>query len=483
MFSSRPSGTETNQFVPFPTGLRGYQEHGIWRGDATKHEPTNFTAPLHVWRKEAEKRGWTVIEGLATFAAPSGTTVRKVYEDFRDEVLAGVKAALPLDAVLINVHGAMVADGYDDCEGDLLARVRAIVGPKVAIGAEFDLHCHLSALMLDSADVLVGYKEYPHTDTMERAAELFAIIADTVEGKVKPVMARYDCRMIAQYRTSVPPINEFVARMKSLEGKDGILSVSLSHGFSFADVEDVGTRTLVVADGDRPRPRRSPSSSARSCGTTASATPPSTSPIAEAMDRAASHNQGPLVLADRADNPGSGAPGNSTFVLKALVDREIGPALFGVMWDPMAFQIAEEAGEGARIRMRLGGKSGAVSGEPVDLDVTVKKIARNVFQPYGPVMSPLGDMALLSSEHVDVAICTRRTQTFHADAFKAVGADPADYRVVIVKSAQHFYNGFVGLAKEILYVASPGAADPDVTRWPYTKRKTPFWPKVADPWK
>ena len=182
------------------------------------------------------------------------------------------------------------------------------------------------------------------------------------------------------------------------------------------------------------------------------------------MERAASHNQGPLVLADRADNPGSGAPGDSTFVLRALVDRQIGPALFGVMWDPMAFRIAEEAGEGAKIRMRLGGKSGAVSGDPVDLDVTVKKIARGVRQPYGPVMVPLGDMALLSSEHVDVAICTIRTQTFHADAFKAVGADPADYRVVVVKSAQHFYNGFVGLAKEILYVASPGAADPDVTR-------------------
>jgi microcystin degradation protein MlrC len=109
-------GTETNQFVPFPTGLRGYEEHGIWRGDATKHEPTNFTAPLHTWRKKAEDRGWTVIEGLATFAAPSGTTVRSVYEGFREEILAGISAALPLDAVLINVHGAMVADGYDDCE-------------------------------------------------------------------------------------------------------------------------------------------------------------------------------------------------------------------------------------------------------------------------------------------------------------------------------------------------------------------------------
>src|ERR1044072_8820402 len=98
-------GTETNQFVPFPTGRRAYEEHGVWRGDATKNEPTNFTAPMHVWRKEAEKRGWTVIEGLATFAAPSGTTVRSVYEGFRDEILANIKQALPLDGVLINVHG------------------------------------------------------------------------------------------------------------------------------------------------------------------------------------------------------------------------------------------------------------------------------------------------------------------------------------------------------------------------------------------
>ena len=396
-------GTETNQFVPFPTGLRGYQEHGIWHGDATKHAPTNFTAPMHVWRKETEKRGWTVIEGLSTFAAPSGTTVRKVYEDFRDEVLDGVKAALPLDAVLINVHGAMVADGYDDCEGDLLSRIRAIVGPKVAIGAEFDLHCHLSALMLDSADVLVGYKEYPHTDTMERAAELFAIIADTVEGKVKPVMARYDCRMIAQYRTSVPPISEYVVRMKSLEGKDGILSVSLSHGFSFADVEDVGTRTLVVADGDMKKAEALAEQLGKELWDNRERYATKYLTVEEAMDRAASHNQGPLVLADRADNPGSGAPGDSTFVLKALVEREIGPALFGVMWDPMAFQIAEEAGEGARIRMRLGGKSGTVSGDPVDLDVTVKKIARNVY----PALRA-GDVAARRHGAAVVGACRHR---------------------------------------------------------------------------
>ncbi|MBM3644372.1 MAG: M81 family metallopeptidase [Alphaproteobacteria bacterium] len=475
-------GTETNQFVPFPTDLAAFAEYGIWRGDATRHPPTSFTGPLHVWRREAEARGWTVIEGLATFASPSGTTVRAVYEGFREEILAGIRAAMPLDAVLLNVHGAMVADGYDDCEGDLLSHVRAIVGPTVAVGAEFDLHCHLTQLMLDSADVLVGYKEYPHTDPMERAAELFAIVADTVMGKVRPVMVRHDCRMIAQYRTSVPPIDEFVRRMKSFEGRDGILSVSLSHGFAFADVEDVGTRTLVVADGDRTKAEALARQLGRELWDNRERYATRYLTVEQAMEAAGRHNQGTLVLADRADNPGSGAPGDSTFLLQALIQRRLGPTLFGVMWDPQALKVAQAAGEGATLTMRLGGKAGAVSGMPVDLEVTVHRLARDVRQPYGPVMAPLGDMALLKSEHVDIAINGLRTQTFHADAFRAVGAEPTDYRTVVVKSAQHFYNGFAGLAREVLYVASPGAADPDVTRLPYRKRRTPFWPKVADPW-
>ena len=474
-------GTETNAFVPFPTGRRAFVEFGIFRGDATRHPPNPFSGPLHVWRRQAEARGWDVVEGLLTFAAPSGLTSRAVYEGFRDEILADIRKALPLDIVLLNLHGAMVADGYDDCEGDILAGVRAIVGPDVAVGAELDLHCHLSAAMLGNATAIVIYKEYPHVDPMERAAELFAICADAAERKVRPVMARYDCRMMGSYRTPVEPMKSFVARMASLEGKDGILSVSMAHGFAFADVEDVGTRMLVVSDGDIGKAERLAAQlghdlfADRHSYVTRFLTPD------EALDRAGSHDEGTVVLADRADNPGSGAPGDSTFLLRRILERRAGPTLFGVMWDPIAFQIAEEAGEGATLDMRLGGKCGKVSGDPVDLRVTVRKIARNVQQAYGPVMTPLGDVAWLASELVDIAVNTHRTQTFHADAFRALGIDPTQYRLVVVKSAQHFYNGFAPIAKETLYVTTPGAAEPAYTRLPYTRRKTPFWPKVDDP--
>ncbi len=476
-------GTETNMFVPFPTGRKAYELWGVFRGDVTKHPPTSFSGPLHVWRRKAEARGWEVVESLCTFAAPAGVTVRSVYEGFRDEILADLRKAMPVDLVLLNLHGAMVADGYDDCEGDLLARVRAIVGPKVSVGAELDLHCHLSPAMVDNATALVIYKEYPHVDPMDRAAELFALCADAAEGRTKPVMAVWDCRMMGAYRTPVEPIRSFVDRLKALEGKDGILSVSFAHGFAFADVEDVGSRMLVVADGDRTRAAALAERlgkelfAAREAMTTKYLSP------AQALERVAGHNEGPVVLADRADNPGSGAPGDSTFMLQALVERPmIRPALFGVLWDPMAFAIVEEAGEGARLSVRLGGKSGKVSGDPVDLVVTVKRIVRDATHPYGPVMAPLGDIAWLATDDgLDVAINTHRTQTFHADAFRNLGIEPEKYRTIVVKSAQHFYNGFAPIAKETLYVDTPGGSSPDYFRLPYTKRKTPFWPKTADP--
>lgn len=474
-------GTETNAFVPFPTGRRAFEEHGIFRGDATRHPPSLFSGPLHVWRREAEARGWAVVEGLLTFAAPSGLTSRPVYEAFRDEILADIERALPLDIVLLNLHGAMVADGYDDCEGDILARVRALVGPGVTVGAELDLHCHLSDTMLHAATAIVIYKEYPHVDPMERAAELFAICADAAEGKVRPVMARFDCRMMGSYRTPVEPMKGFVARMASFEGKDGILSVSLAHGFAYADVEDVGTRMLVVSDGDPDKADRLATQLGGELFTQRHNYVTKFLTADEALDRAASHNEGTVVLADRADNPGSGAPGDSTFLLRRILDRRMGSTLFGMMWDPIAFRIAEEAGEGATLDMRLGGKSGKVSGDPVDLRVTVRKIAHDVQQPFGPVMAPLGDVAWLSSEFVDIAVTTYRTQTFHADAFRALGIDPTAYRMIVVKSAQHFYSGFAPIAKETLYVTTPGAAEPAYARLPYTKRKTPFWPKVEDP--
>jgi microcystin degradation protein MlrC len=156
--------TETSTFSPVPTGLADFQSCGVFHGDATAHAPSHFTAPLHVWRRRAEADGHEVVEGLMAFAEPGGTTTRAAWSVLKEQLLADVSAAGRCDAILLNLHGAMIADGQDDCEGDLLEALRRIAGPDVVIAVELDLHCHLAARMVEAADLLVTYKEYPHTD-------------------------------------------------------------------------------------------------------------------------------------------------------------------------------------------------------------------------------------------------------------------------------------------------------------------------------
>ena len=145
-------GTETNSFSAMPTGWTNFEETMLYRGDATARTATTFSLPMHVWKKATEEHQGQVVESIAAFAQPAGLTVKSVYEGLRDELLADLKAALPVDIVLLSMHGAMTADGYDDCEGDLLANVRAIVGPDVVIGGELDLHCSITPKMVDAAD-------------------------------------------------------------------------------------------------------------------------------------------------------------------------------------------------------------------------------------------------------------------------------------------------------------------------------------------
>jgi microcystin degradation protein MlrC len=476
-------GTETNTFCPFPTGYRTFGR--IFHGDATRHTMNLFSAPLHVWRRRAEERGWSVAESVCAFAPPSGVTVRAVYEELRDELLADLKKVMPVDIVLLSMHGAMVADGYEDCEGDLMSRVREIVGPKAIIGGELDLHCHITETMITTADILVTFKEYPHTDTIDRAEEVFTLAADAAEGKTKPVMATFDSRMVSMYRTPVEPMKSFVARMQSFEGKDGILSVSMGHGFPWGDVAEVGARMMVVADGDKAKAAALAEKLGRELYDMRATTVTPYWTAAEAVAHAESATGSkPIVLADVADNAGGGAPSDSTFVLRALLDRKARKALVGLIWDPIAFQIAEEAGEGATLELRIGGKCGPMSGDPVDMRVTVRKIARDVTQSFGDkgVKMEVGDAVWLQgADGVDVVVNTHRTQLFHPDAYAPLGIELGAYKTLVVKSTQHFYAGFAPIAADVLYVTTPGSIEPDFANIAYTKLARPYWPRVDDP--
>jgi hypothetical protein len=176
-----------------------------------------------------------LIEGSCFAAQPGGTVARVAFEEMRDEILAQLKAALPVDGVVLSLHGAMVAQGYDDCEGDILARVRSLVGPKTVIGVEYDPHCHATVARTRLSDIDVYYKEYPHTDFEARGEEVVTLVLATIRGQIRPMKSLYDCRLIASFPTTIEPMRSFVDRISGMEGRDKVLSISIGHGF-YGDV-------------------------------------------------------------------------------------------------------------------------------------------------------------------------------------------------------------------------------------------------------
>jgi microcystin degradation protein MlrC len=334
--------------------------------------------------------------------------------------------------------------------------------------------------MVEKATALIADKEYPHTDIALRAEELFALIVDAAQGRTRPVMGLFDCRIVGTFRTQEEPLRGFVDRMRALEGGDGILSVSFGHGFPWGDVEDVGARMLVVADGDRDKAQALAERLGREVYDSRHAMAPRFMEIDEALDAAVAEARGPVVLADVADNPGGGAPGDATFILRRILERGITGVASGIHWDPVAVRFCREAGEGARLELRIGGKVGPSSGAPIDLPVTVRKLASGITQRFGDIPLAIGDAAWVSGEGVDLVLNTVRTQVFHPECMTRLGLDLTARRIVVVKSSNHFYAGFAPIASRVIHVAAPGALEQRFARIALTKRKLPYWPKVED---
>jgi microcystin degradation protein MlrC len=472
-------GTETNTFSPIRTTLTSFADHLLVRpGERMPGGPTLDTGPQWAARRFVEEAaGWELVEGTVAFAMPAGPTVRRAYEALRDEILAQLRAATPVDAVALSLHGAMVADGYDDCEGDILHRVRDIVGPSVAVGAVLDPHAHLSPTMVEAADLLVCFKLYPHVDFAERGTDLIRLLTATAEGRVRPHTAVFDCRQIALYHTTHEPMRSLVAQLATLEGRDGVLSISIVHGFPWGDVADLGTKVVVVTDA---RPERGAAVAAdlgRRLVTLRGRCAPAHLPVAEGLARARTSARGPVVLAETFDNPGGGAAGDSTVVLAAMLAGGMTDACIGPVWDPVAATYCAGAGVGASLEIRVGGKASHLSGHPIDLRVTVLGVNDDAWQTFGGARVPLGlAVGVRSSEGLALLLTDRRTQGFSPELFREGGIEPCAARYVVVKSSHHFYDAFARLGGDVVYLDGPGTVGQDLRRLTYRKRTAGLWP-------
>ncbi|MCO5083492.1 MAG: M81 family metallopeptidase [Rhizobiaceae bacterium] len=481
--------TETNTFSPVPTDRASF-EMAFYAGPGRHPDtPTLCSSPIVALRARAKQDGLTVIEGTATWAEPGGLLQRRAYEELRDEILGQLRAAMPVDAVILGLHGAMVAQGYDDCEGDLLSRVREIVGPDIIIASELDPHSHLTPKRVAAASILASFLEFPHTDFYERGEHVVDLGLRAARGEIRPVISTFDCRMIQVFPTSREPMRSFVDRIKALHGKDDVLSISVIHGFMAADVPEMGTRIMVVTDNQKAKG----DALAEKLGMelfalreqTAMAMVPPAQGLALAAKAHAALPEKPAVIADVWDNPGGGVPGDGTIVLREILKS--GPKKVGVatIWDPIAVNICHAAGEGAEIMLRFGGKSGAMAGEPIDARVTVMKTLAEGWQSFGRSRVTLGPSAVMRIDgtEVDIILNTNRTQTFEPDVFSNLGIDPMAKELLLVKSTNHFYAGFQPIAAEIIYVAAPSFYPSDPRTTDYRKLNRAIWPRVENPFR
>ncbi|WP_316213677.1 MULTISPECIES: M81 family metallopeptidase [unclassified Bradyrhizobium] len=472
--------TETNTFAPMPTGLATFHERAYFPAGSHPDKMQMHGGPLWAARQVGPSRGWTLIEGLVAAAVPNGVVTRQAFETLRDQILADLKAALPVDMVLLGLHGAMIADGYGDCEGELITRVREIVGPDVVIGGTLDPHCHMSEAMVAGADLLICWKEYPHTDIFERAQELVEFCAALAEKRLMLRHALVDTNMIVTLHTTREPVRSFVDRVSALEGKEGIVSVSIVHGFGWGDTPSMGTKVLVYSDAavdpDGARAAALARRLADELIAMREAVTERMPGVDAALDQALA-TEGTIVLADASDNPGGGAPGDSTFLLQRIIERKIDNVCLGPVWDPIAVRIAFDAGVGAKLPLRIGGKIGPLSGDPVDATWEIKELKQDmVMTGLAGTPAKLGDCALIACGGVEVVITTFRCQAFGTDLFTQLGCDPATHKLVVVKSAQHFRAAYAPIATAVITVDAPGVVARDLTTLPYKTIKRPKWP-------
>lgn len=427
---------------------------------------------------------------LWAWAGPSGIIEASTYEALKTDYLERLTSALPVDAVAVSMHGAGVVEGIEDLEADFAGAIRAVVGSKTPIVVPLDLHGNLTTEMGERIDLMLGVQEYPHTDMFERGAEAIERLPELVEGTVRPTthVERLPL-LLPTSTTDTGPAADIRDLCLAAEQRPGVIDASFFHGFPYTDIGATGASIVVITDNDPTLAHEVATDIAsevwnrRSDFAIESLQPTVTIELAK---QALTTLGGPVVINDTADNPGGGTPGDGTHLLAAMIEANVVGSCFGFVFDPVTAEAAHEAGVGATINVRIGGRHGPLHGDPVEATAYVKTLTDGRIVYSSPmvagVRANLGRSARLTIGNVEVIVTSRRNQTFDDQIFSLHGIDVSACSIVGLKSSQHFRAGFRDIATKIITADSPGLTTLDVTvfdhpaadgaRWPLDPRLT-----------
>ncbi|HET7874719.1 MAG TPA: M81 family metallopeptidase [Methylomirabilota bacterium] len=478
---------ETNTFSNIPTNRAQFEARNLHYGGEILEVFRGTGTCLGGMIEAAGRRGATLVPSVAAAASPAGRVTADLYEHLKQRILGDLKAAGPLDGVLLDLHGAMVTEGLDDGEGDLLRAVREAVGPDVPIAVTLDLHGNLSADMVRHADLLHGYKTYPHVDMAERGQEATERLADVIAGRIRPTAAMRKPPLLpplGNQGTARGPMRRLYDLATEMEWDPRVISISIFAGFPFADIPEAGLGIYVVTDDDQPLAEALAERLARVAWEHRHEFIHTALPVPDAVAKALAAPGQPIVLADMADNTGGGAAGDGTEILRELLRVGARSAVVACLWDPAAVRECVRAGVGARITLPVGGKVDDRHGAPITVRGTVRTLSDGRFIHKGPMMrglpGRLGITAVLDVDDVKVILISYRWQTLDPEMIRFVGLDPLAHKLLVVKSTLHYRAAFEPIVREIIEVDAPGLSSSNLGRFEFKRIRRPIFPVDPD---
>jgi microcystin degradation protein MlrC len=475
---------ETNTFVPRPTTLEDFRTWHLWTGGEVVQRSAGTNVEVAGFLDVLDEAGIEAVPILATFAMSGGRVEAEAYRTLRDQLLAGLAAAGPLDGVLLALHGAMVTEDEDDPDGETIAAVRAAIGPDVPLVVTLDLHANLTRRCVDGADAIVGFRTSPHIDQRDTGRRGAAVLVRMLRDGVRPAMAFVKVPMVVPASTHMHHLpGPFQRLMQAAAAAEGaaVLSASVFTVQPWLDIAEMGFATVAVSDGDPDLAGRVATELAELAWAEREAfMETELAPIDEAIARALAAPAGPVVLSDLADGTGAGSPGDATAVIAALLAADPAEPALVCVRDAEAAAAAIAAGEGAMVDLEVGGKLDAVYNRPVRLRGTVTFAGPARFRfaggGYTGVEMDMGRCAVVRAGNVAVLLLGNSVMTVDPAMYRAVGLEPAAARIVVVKSHIQFRAGYEGIAKEIILLDSPGMSSDHLESLPWQKIERRLFP-------
>jgi microcystin degradation protein MlrC len=456
---------ETNTFAPVPTAPADFE---VKEGAALLDSFRGTKTPLGGFIAST----FEIVPTLFASTTPSGIVQRTAYEELCSRFLSRLTDARP-EGILLDLHGAMVVEGIDEVEADLLGRIRSQVGA-LPIGAVLDFHANVSDAFVERVDVFAGYDTYPHVDPYDRAVEVAGLLGrKTVRAIARPPLVTVP----QSQRTDASPMREIMALAHAAEREPGVLTVTVAGGFAYGDVPHAGLSVTAITDGTV-APRPIADRIARAAWEAREGFRVKNLSPAEAVAKAL-REPGPVILVDQADNIGGGSPGDGTVLLEELLKARAEGAVVTIT-DPEAVAIATQAGVGATIDSKIGGKTDRLHGPPVQVRAKVLKLGSGDFRYKGSYMTnrlvTAGRCAVLESNGVRILVREKKVMPFDRQEIEGMGIDAASCRMIVVKSALAWRAAYGELATSIIEVDTPGACTARLETLPYRRLRRPIVP-------